>query len=313
METFWLFFGNTYWNDNEDAGRDKKRDGLKYIDQVISIGTNIAQNVNNDEIELDVYCDDDWLKDESPSGRKMGAPYYFDGRTLHNDMAAWMDVYPICREEWIGPNLGDVGPSQMVAGLITNGDNWIGEVLMVCPVTLRSWPNSRQLGQDKETKFNFAERQLDDYFKTSYGRVLFHELTHSPAVMAMPENKRATDPKIPEGTVVAIGGEEIPPPEGKAKCYGFWGSQAVASQRNRENQDQAIWAAGKCITDLSKEKLLKRVFLKRIWLIMPPVSPPLLSAAVSADVQEFIALYLDKNSWGFGFSMDLLDPSKVLL
>ena len=114
----------------------------------------------------------------SHSYRGLGAPYYYDDRKVNNPKPVWLKMDMICREMWKGPDSSGVGPSGL-QGLLINRHDISVEILMICPSAFASWPKFNQLEVDKGTKFGDYAKLLDDYGQHSYGRLLFHELTHS--------------------------------------------------------------------------------------------------------------------------------------
>ena len=95
---------------------------------------------------------------------------------MNNPNPEWLKMDMICRESW-DPASG-VGTSGL-QGLLINRIDIAVEILMICPSALTSWTSHDQLGANRQTQFGENARDLDYYGSYSYGRLLFHELTHS--------------------------------------------------------------------------------------------------------------------------------------
>lgn len=157
------------------------------IDNDLDIGKIIAQNVQkfqSQQVALDFYCSDDWLKDKDDDGKKISDDartadsYLWDSRTDHIQpkQRTWVYVgyQGSCKND---PSL------QGQIFLHTNGVGGDVDVMMLCPNAWRKWKAAAQtLTAGKGTAFPDGKK-MDDLSRDVPSVLLFHELSHSREFM----------------------------------------------------------------------------------------------------------------------------------
>ena len=183
-------------------------------------------------------------------------PFYYDRRVRNNPVPGWRVLPSICREKTVGRR---TFPPDLEAFVI-RGPEYPDDVMMLCPVVFNLWSRNLPLSVVRQTTFATGSKTLDDFRTSSPGRLLIHELTHSPAILGnnfsklqppnfFEKNTKLKGPELANDPIIHMGlminGVPNPINPFNPSCYAWWGVQAVAYQNGRENQMEAIGAAGK--------------------------------------------------------------------